>query len=97
MEKRGRVMTVEEAQNILETTYTKNTMVSWFQPFTSQMIDAIEKKKETCILDGRLFSVKKCADGTDYVFRVVGQFVPMTRVSMENLNSRLVPDDVRIA
>lgn len=93
MEKRGRVMTVAEAQNILETTSTKHTLVSWFQPFTSQMIEAIEKKKETCILDGRQFAVKKCANGKDYVFKVVGNFVPMTRVSLENLNSRLIADE----
>lgn len=92
MEKRGRAMTAEEAQNILETTSTKTTLISWFHPFTEQMISAIESGKNSVILNGRTFLVKNCENGTDYVFTVVGDFIPMTRVSLENLRSRLVVD-----
>lgn len=95
MEKRGRAMTAEEAQNILETTSTRTVLISWFQPFTEQMISAIEKGKDRVILNGRDFAVRNY--GSDYVFAVVDGFVPMTRVSLENLKSRLVTDNVIIA
>lgn len=85
MEKRGRVLEVNEAQNILESTSTKKTLISWFDPFWSQMIDAIEKHKSTTILNGSVFSVSLCEDKKDYVFRRVGEFVPMTRISLERI------------
>ena len=95
MEKRGREMTAEEAQKILETTSTRTTLVSWFQPFTEQMIAAIENKKKSVVLNGRTFLIKNF--GRDYVFAIVGDFTPMTRVSLENLKSRLVTENVTIS
>ena len=95
MEKRGRAMTAEEAQRILETTTTKTKLISWFQPFTEQMISAIESGAKSVILNGRTFLIKNY--GSDYVFAVVDDFVPMTRVSLKNLQSRLVDDNVSIA
>ena len=95
MEKRGRAMTAEEAQRILETTTTKTKLISWFQPFTEQMISAIESGAKSVILNGRTFLIKNY--GSDYVFAVADGFVPMTRVSLKNLQSRLVDDNVSIA
>lgn len=95
MEKRGREMTVEEAQRILETTSTHTALISWFQPFTEQMIEAIEKGKKSVVLNGRTFSIKNY--GSDYVFKVVGDFIPMTRVSLENLTLRMVSENVTVS
>lgn len=88
MERRGRSMDANESQAVLIETEKKNSLVSWFQPFTDQMIDAIKRGRSSVIFDGKLFNVKPALDGVDFIFSNSYDFTPMTRVSLENLESR---------
>lgn len=85
MEKRGRVLGVNEAHDILLTSSTRKLLVSWFDPFWDQMIEAVKKNKRTVILGGSTFEVKTCEDKKDYIFKHVGEFVPMIRISLDRL------------
>lgn len=89
MNKRGRELDANESHAILIETEKKNSLVSWFQPFTDSMIDAIKTRKKSVILDGQKFLVYPCKNGTDYIFRSMHGFLPMTRLSLENLESRV--------
>lgn len=73
MVKRGRELSASEAQNVLETTATRKTLMSWFDPFVPAMIQAIETRAKTVILDGRRFNVRKSENGKDHIFMVVGE------------------------
>lgn len=87
MEKRGRVITsTAEAQEILESTSTRKTLVSWFAPFYSQMQDAIEKGKHHTILGGTDFKIRLSDNKQDCIFTPVVGFVPMSRIPLDKLN-----------
>lgn len=90
MEKRGRELSAAEAQNVLESTATRKTLVSWFKPFFSQMVTAVERRKSTVILGGMDFNIRRYGD--DYVFMRVGNFTPMTRISLADLISNASVD-----
>lgn len=85
MEKRGRVMDANESFSVLQNTAGRKSLVSWFEPFHSQMVDAIEKKKSTTILGGTDFNIRRCENGTDFVFMKSGDFIPMCRNSLDRL------------
>lgn len=82
MEKRGRAMDANESFAILQNTAGKH-LVSWFDPFYSQMVDAVEKRKTTTILGGVNFNIRRY--GNDVVFMKVDGFVPMTRIGIDRL------------
>lgn len=87
MEKRGRALDANESHAVLVSTATRKSLVSWFEPFYSQMLTAIESRKKQVILGGRNFDVREYANGEDYVFMVSDGFVPMTRITLSNLRS----------
>ena len=94
MEKRGRELSVSEAHGVLTTTDTKKNLVSWFQPFTSSMLMALHSRAKTIYMDGKQFTIKKCANGTDFVFYPTRDALgfPRTRLSIADLEKRLIPD-----
>jgi len=87
VEKRGRELDAKEAQSVLETTATRKSLVSWFDPFFSQMLDAVEKKKSKTILGGREFLIRRSENGQDIIFAVPFGFVPMTRMNLNTLRN----------
>lgn len=86
MEKRGRVMDANESFEVLQKTPAgRATLISWFDPFYAQMVDAIEKGKKSTILGGTDFNIRVCENGTDFVFKKSDDFIPMTRLSLDRL------------
>ncbi len=88
MNRRGRAMDANESQTVLLETDNKKHLVSWFHPFGREMLHAIETGNKFVIMDGILFSVRKCRDGIDYVFSAHNAFTPMTRISADNIRAR---------
>lgn len=96
MEKRGRVMDAKESHDILQSTQNKKSMVSWFNPFTDHMISAIESRSDRTILGGMTFDIRVSQNGEDHIFQRVGDFVPMTRISLADLRKRQAENAVSV-
>lgn len=85
MEKRGRALDANESHAVLLETAGRKSLVSWFKPFFGQMHDAVKKGKKQTILGGMNFNVRISESGNDVIFMIADGFVPMTRISKNDL------------